>query len=355
MSSSLFLYNQISFFLLLGFGIYLSILIYSVNQAARLNRVFILFVFLTLVYASVPYLANVIGPSELSLIYIKLGFAAGALSGYLGYILTINLFPGLERKRWIDVATLFIGLFGFLFAISPYLITTIESTVWGVNPVLGEKERFIFYASPVFFVFLVIYYSLKGYLKATAGEKGKYKYFLTGFIIFIIWVAIFIIFLPLKGPVARYWSVGVSGFIFFISGTAITIFRKGGFEVKAILTDFLVGIFAIALLILPIFSTGIARIFSLFLFALFFIIGYSLIKYSHSEAKRKEVLEIIVKERTRELEKNYQELKINEIELNKWYHLTIGRELRMVELKDEIKKLKGKPKKMKTAIINNNA
>lgn len=41
------------------------------------------------------------------------------------------------------------------------------------------------------------------------------------------------------------------------------------------------------------------------------------------------------------------ELKENVSELNKWYHLTLGREMRMVELKEEIKKLKNKMDKPK--------
>lgn len=47
-----------------------------------------------------------------------------------------------------------------------------------------------------------------------------------------------------------------------------------------------------------------------------------------------------VKERTHELETAKEELQKKLTELEKWYQLTVGRELRMKELKDEVEKLK---------------
>lgn len=52
-----------------------------------------------------------------------------------------------------------------------------------------------------------------------------------------------------------------------------------------------------------------------------------------------------LEKRTGELEKSYQEIKKRKDELEKFYNLTIGRELKMVELKKEIKRLKAKIEK----------
>jgi len=49
-----------------------------------------------------------------------------------------------------------------------------------------------------------------------------------------------------------------------------------------------------------------------------------------------------VKERTAELSKAYEELKIRQEEIERWYSLTIGRELRMAELKQKIKEIEKK-------------
>ncbi len=69
-------------------------------------------------------------------------------------------------------------------------------------------------------------------------------------------------------------------------------------------------------------------------------------KSSHREAKQKEILEQTVRERTRELEtaKNLAEQKAEEIkkrseELERFYRLTIGRELKMIDLKKQIKEM----------------
>lgn len=53
-------------------------------------------------------------------------------------------------------------------------------------------------------------------------------------------------------------------------------------------------------------------------------------------------LEEKVKERTKEIEKSKKEIEKKVFELEKWYNLTIGRELKMVELKKRISCLENK-------------
>ena len=57
------------------------------------------------------------------------------------------------------------------------------------------------------------------------------------------------------------------------------------------------------------------------------------------EIKAKEVLEQRVKERTKELERIKTISEERTMELEKWYKLTIGRELKMTELKEKIEEL----------------
>jgi peptidoglycan hydrolase CwlO-like protein len=91
----------------------------------------------------------------------------------------------------------------------------------------------------------------------------------------------------------------------------------------------------------------------LFLFSIF---SYLLIRYTHQEIHQKEILEEKVKERTKELEKAKEELEKAKEELEKAYNqvliekdkferlykATLGREMRIIELKEEVKELRRK-------------
>jgi C4-dicarboxylate-specific signal transduction histidine kinase len=77
---------------------------------------------------------------------------------------------------------------------------------------------------------------------------------------------------------------------------------------------------------------------TLFLVALF---GWWLVNSVEKEVEAKESLEEKVRERTKELEQSKKVAEERATELEKWYKLTIGRELRMAELKDKIKDLEG--------------
>lgn len=330
-------YYKIITFFSAGFGFFISALIYFSNPKAVLSRLYVLSTLLTLVYITTPFFVRLPILEKFIPIFFKLAYAAAPVSLLMFYYMILHLFPGLKRHRRLDYFEIFLCASASLLALSPAFIKVINPTQWGPNPILGQI-KFFYFAAMVSCVLLVFYYIFKGFFTLSAGERGKYAYFITGFLFFAIGNTLFLIIFPLLGfAAAQYYPFGVFPFIVYVAFTAITIFRKGGFEVKSILTDLLVGIFGVVLLILPIFSEGLLKTASMFIFIFFLVIGYLLIRYTHREVKQKEVLEQLVKERTRELAEKVAEL-------NKWYHLTVGRELRMAELKDENRKLKEKLK-----------
>jgi hypothetical protein len=106
------------------------------------------------------------------------------------------------------------------------------------------------------------------------------------------------------------------------------------FDVKLILTEFLVGLMGSILLIFPfLMSTDLQRILSSVLLILFCLVGDLLIRSTLKESHAKEILEQEVGERTKELKESNDQLK-------KFYNVAIGRELKMAELKKDMENLK---------------
>jgi Ca2+/Na+ antiporter len=132
--------------------------------------------------------------------------------------------------------------------------------------------------------------------------------------------------------------------------TAYAILKHHLFEIRVILTEILVGVMGLILSCVPfLMADKNLKILMSLVFLFYCLIGYLLIKSTLKEVNAKETLEQKVQERTRELQKSKDDLeqskKVAEErarELEKWYNLTIGRELRMAELKEKIKEIETK-------------
>ncbi|MFH1657453.1 MAG: hypothetical protein ABH919_03225, partial [bacterium] len=194
-------------------------------------------------------------------------------------------------------------------------------------------------------------------------DKLRVQYFLIGcsfFAIANIIFNVFFVYLPLDYQKYSFIAgAAIPTVIFFLSAT-YSIVRRELFEVKIVIIQFLVGTMGLVLLIVPfLISIFWLKIVLFGAFFLFCFLGYFLIKYTLKEVSQKRTLAEKVKERTRELEnktlelenqkqameKTYQEIKKRKEELEKFYNLTIGREMRMIELKKKIKELEEEPKK----------
>jgi len=204
-----------------------------------------------------------------------------------------------------------------------------------------------------------LFYLLKSYFQSTGFKKWQLKYFTLGIALHIGGAIIDgVVF-----PIFFHVPPNISGIV--ISFTAVSgsvliiyaIFQRELFNIKTILIEILVGAIGLMLLIQALLSQiRSVKIFGLFTFFAFLLVGYLLIRVTQKEIKRKEeaerlakelkhlseTLEDRVKQRTQELEKSYFEIKKRKDELEEFYNITVGRELKMVELKKEIKELKEK-------------
>ena len=274
------------------------------------------------------------------------------------YIIFLNVFTG--RTKHLKLKMFFWYLIGG--GLSVLAITTSY-----FSKDVARSYPFKFEAGPLepvarLFVIacLVVsfYYLLSEYVKAKGEKKTKIKYFVLALTIHSSGGIIFGGILPLIfGPNFLY---GDAVTFFGLPGVALTtyaIFTEKLFAVKFILTEILVAIIGVILLVQALLAETIqAQVLGMVTFFAFLIVGYLLVKVTHKEIARKEeaeslaeklkelneTLEERVEERTKELEESYHEIKKRKDELEKFYQLTVGREMKMIELKKKIKELEDK-------------
>jgi len=139
-----------------------------------------------------------------------------------------------------------------------------------------------------------------------------------------------------------YYNLLIPFYLVFI-GYAIV--RNELFNIKVIATEMLVGIMGFILLVFPfLMPDNNLRMLAEILFIVYCFIGYLLVKTTMEEVNAKETFEQMVQERTKELAEANKGLQERQAEVEKWYNLTIGRELRMAELKEKIKEIEEKQK-----------
>jgi hypothetical protein len=153
-------------------------------------------------------------------------------------------------------------------------------------------------------------------------------------------------------PNFNFQDISAYASIPFIGLTTYAVIKKQLFDIKVILTETLVYGFFIFLLGQAIFNNFLPAFYAQLINIIFFSpIAYLLIKASRSEIRKSEILEEKVSERTKDLQASNQALEQSKRiaedrakELEKWYSLTVGRELKMAELKNQIKDLEQKVK-----------
>ena len=274
------------------------------------------------------------------------------------YITFLYVFTGrtkyfrLKSFTWYSAG----AILTFIAFFTPLLTTDVDPEYphkFTAGPLEPVGRLFVIVGLVVSFVYL-----FKEYFKSTGFRKLQIKYFILALTIHSSGGIIFGGILPLfLGPEFLYGDVLTFFAIPGISLTTYAIFKKRLFAIRVILTEILVGAIGLILLIQALLAETIAaKTLGFITFFAFLLVGYLLVKVTQKEIQRKEeaeglalklkqlneTLEDKVKERTQELEQSYQEIKKRKDELEKFYKLTVGRELKMVELKKKIEELKKK-------------
>jgi len=338
-------------------SLWLGAWVYFTAPKNKINRMFVLLSASVILWITFYYFA--ISASRLSsaLLWSRLATGAVALF-YIPFYLFPVFFLHLEKK-FRHLTKLVLGLGFSLFTLSVFSPFIIEKAVFKNQKLelIFGPGHVVYFLTAVFLSIFVILLFLSRYLNSSAKMKLKMQYFLSGIFIWVFLNFVFNMVFPLVEKTIQYSCFGNYSVIFFLGFTAFAIVKQKLFGIKVIIVELLVGLMIITLLIFTfLMPTLELKTASIVVFLVFLLLSYYLIKSVLKEIelrnklqKLTNTLEEKVKERTKELEKakNAAERRTREVEkrkeeLERFYNLTINRELRMAELKKKIKELERK-------------
>jgi len=329
--------------------LFLGLLVLLKDPRKRLNLFFGVFCLI----CSLWIMANFLLFTFPSAFWLQSTYSFGALAA------SFSIFWGLEitNKKVTKIKAGVFGFFGVLFFIACYFgFKMPHLTPSDLNQLYASgieiKNSLPFFIGYIIWVAGAILYTISllvlGYRHASNDIiKKQLGYILIGISLNGLFIIVASFILPLFGFYAWSSLLDSPSSLFLIAFSAAAIMRYRLFEIKIILTEILVSIMALFLFFLPfVMETTQMIALTAGLFLAFCFCGYLLIKGAIREAKQKDVLEQKVAERTADLEKakNLAEQQTAEViarkeELERFYHLTVGRELKMIELKKKIKEL----------------
>jgi len=373
-------------FLSIFFNFLLSLFVYLKDPKKKINQLFGVSGLITGVWI----FSNLMMGIRKSLFWLKSTYAFGALVPLSALFWILEFCQKkIERRKMLLLSTL--GIFFFIISyFNKLFIVNVEKVYLG-----GFEGKtgsfFIFYWFYIGGILAIIFFTLfSQYFKSKGIRKFQIGYVILGSIFYGGTAIAVNIVLPLFG-IYKFLPLDSPSSLLFLFFTTLAITKYHLFGIRIILTEILVGVMGVILFLQIIFAQNLRwRISTLLNSLLFLIFAFYLLKSIHEEEKRREeaerlvqkereltqMLEEKIKEKTRELEesktileikvaartrelrelaasldqqvkektKELQE-KVNELETSN--RLMVGRELKMVELKEEIKRLREELEKYK--------
>jgi hypothetical protein len=383
------LVGKLLLYLINGVGLELALWIFIADRKKRVNQLFSLFTICLLLWldfdfagALAPFLFSGGNTAWISLFSARVVFALLCPFFLCLYLLPFYYFQG-KPNFLMDRLFAAVWLALFVLSFTPLVIGDIAQDP--NNPFLYKLQpggAFAVYAAAAFFTFCFSLFGIwKKFNKLAPPEKKKNVLFLAGLAVFGAFNIVFNVILPaLRSNEIKSTLIFCDFLIIIMVGFgAYQILRERLAGFKVILIEIFVGLMGASLAVIP-FLIDIAwlQVVLISLFLLFCIFGYLLVKGVVNEYREKIKLEESVRLRTEELEeakKNLEEMnsilevrvrartgelqklnltleqKVNERtkdleekieDLEKYRRITVGRELKMIELKKEIESARAK-------------
>lgn len=382
--SQFVLVNKLIVFLINAIGLELALWVYFTNRKQRANQLFFFFTLCLVLWIDfdflstfAPFLVPEASVGALSLAATRFVFAI--LCPFFLFIHLFSIYFPKPGKRHPAVEALFAGVWAALFALS---FTGLIIKEVSADPIDAMAVRIVpGLLLPVYVAAALISFAAaaKNFFAKNRllppQERLRYFHLFLALGLFGAFNILFNVIFPVYSNLylGLVSLLGDYSIIFLLGFTAYYVLKERLFGIKVILVEIMVGLMGAILAVMPFLIDVVWQRTLLFvLFSFFCLFSYLLVKGTISEYREKEKLEMQVKNRTQELEEAKETLeemnaileirvnarteelrKLNQTleekvkertstlrekieDLEKFQRLTVGRELKMIELKKEI-------------------
>jgi signal transduction histidine kinase len=249
---------------------------------------------------------------EVALFWDRLIYIAGILSP-IAVLLFSYIFP---EGKFSKIPTVYkimsilpIIIFVPILIFTKLWIQGINISPQGKEVVLGPFYIFwaVFILLYFFWAFLNFFFKYKKFYQFNKTQKRQFQYLFIGLDFPLIGCLPFNVIGPLFGNYEFIWAGPLTIFIFF-GFTTLSIFKYRLFEIKVLLTESLVGTIGLILSMLPfVMPTTFLKVVTSFVFFLFCIFGYLLIRSTYREIERRKDMERLTK-KLKEASRNVEKL-----------------------------------------------
>lgn len=286
--SEIILIHRVVVFLIIALGIFLSFWVLSENRKNRLHQIFFIMTIFVLLWNLFAHLGLFAINVESAIFWYRLNVGTVSLFFIATYFFAIYFPKKISENKLLSKVVILLG--GILFFLSTFTSLIVKDTIlkeWGMEIIFGEG-KFFFYGVTTILTFLILYIFIKKYFLLSRKEKLKVEYVLMGIFIFALMNFIFNVGAHIFLGTVRYQYFADYSAIFFLGFTAYAIAKQKLFEIKVVLTQFLVGLIAILLLVnIIVAETLFEYIWKSGLFIVFLFFGYLLIKSVMREIKQR--------------------------------------------------------------------
>jgi signal transduction histidine kinase len=276
------------------FVLFCGFLVLSKNRKLKVNQIFFFFTVTVTIWLLATFVMFLSKTDEQAIFWDRIVYI-GVVFIPITFYHFVLLFTKIKNQKRVLYLGYFLSFIFLILSRTNYFLEDLYKYSWGVH----TQARFFHHIFLAFFAFYIClsFSNIYRYYRQTKDiERMQAAYiFLVLFIITLNSLA----FLPAYNisisPLFSYLLPVIAVLIL-----SFAIIKYHLFEIRVILTEILVGVMGVILLILPfVMPTINLKILTIFIFFLFCIFGYLLVKATHQEIQRRE-----------EIERLYEELKV---------------------------------------------